>query len=62
MTVLEYEQLPRDWQGGRRGTSSGQGGIGFGRLEVEGERPPEWQADETPGFGGAHAPPQDRRH
>ena len=49
-----------EWEGGRSGTSSGQGGIGFGRPEAEGERPPGWQLGETPGFGGADAKPQDR--
>ena len=58
-TVFEYERPPADWHGGQPGTSSGQGGIGFGQPEVEGERPPGWQAGETPGFGRAAASPAD---
>ena len=55
-TVFEYDPPPDDGPGGQPGTSSGQGGIGFGRPEAEGERSPGWQAGETPGFGGADAP------
>ena len=49
-----------EWEGGRSGTSSGQGAIGFGRPEGEGASPPGRQAGEAPGFGGADAKPQDR--
>ena len=46
-----------EWEGGRSGTSSGQGGIGFGQAEVEGASPPGRQAGETPGFGRLEPPP-----
>ena len=47
---------PSEGQGGRSGTGSGPGGIGFGQAEVEGASLPGRQAGATPGFGRLEPP------